>query len=359
MTPPLVEVRDLVVRYAARGPSRGHPRRERRLVRRAQRGDALASSSASRDVARRRRGARSCDCSSRHPGASGSTARTSSRSRASRCAGCGATCRSSSRIHTRRSTPACRSGAAYAKLNDAHDTKGAQRPLTPASHSCWKKSAFRRETRRGGRTSSRVGSASASRSERAGWPPSRSSSCSTKLSSALDVTVQAQVLTLLAELQRARGLTLISSSRTILAVVQCAATRVAVMYLGRIVELGDGGAALRRSAPSVHEERSSRRSSVPDPRVQAGSHRVARRRELRWPCRGRRLPVLSALPAPCQRQCVPRRGALPLRDTGAGQVVAAYKGVGWLVALRRLPARRLLPTPHLQSAPMSLSRIRL
>jgi len=62
--------------------------------------------------------------------------------------------------------------------------------------------------------------------------------------SALDVSVQSQILNLLADLQQEFGLTYILISHN-LAVVEHMATRVAVMYLGRIVEENETEALFR------------------------------------------------------------------------------------------------------------------
>ena len=69
---------------------------------------------------------------------------------------------------------------------------------------------------------------------------------------ALDVTVQAQIMDLLAELQRERQMGLILITHD-LGVVADVADRIAVMYAGRIVEEANVYDAVRQAGAPVHD----------------------------------------------------------------------------------------------------------
>ena len=79
--------------------------------------------------------------------------------------------------------------------------------------------------------------------------------------SALDVSIQSQIINLLAKLSREMGLTLIFISHD-LSVVKHISDRIAVMYLGRIVELGEAEAVFEQP---VHPYTKALVSAVPIP----------------------------------------------------------------------------------------------
>lgn len=97
--------------------------------------------------------------------------------------------------------------------------------------------------------------------------------------SALDVSIQAQILNLIVELQRAMGLTLVFVSHD-MSVVAHVADRVAVMYLGRLVEIGPSSDIFARP---LHPYSRTLLAAVPRPVPKARQHPASARGELPSP----------------------------------------------------------------------------
>ena len=138
--------------------------------------------------------------------------------------------------------------------------------------------------------------------------------------SALDVSIQAQIVNLLEDLRRDRDLSFLFISHD-LAVVRQLCGRVAVMYLGKIMELGD---TERVTFVPLHPYTQALLSAVPapDPEVEHRRRRV--------PLRGD-LPSAVTPPPGCRfhtrcpiAQDICRRSEPPLRRVSDGREVACH-----------------------------------
>ena len=162
--------------------------------------------------------------------------------------------------------------------------------------------------------------------------------------SALDVSVQAQILNLLADLKEKFGLTMVFIAHD-LAVVKNVSDRVAVMYLGKLVEVA-GSDDLYRAAAHPYTE--ALLASIPEPDPDHATDHKALSGELPSPlnppsgCRFRtRCPYAQAL---CAEQ------EPPLRDIAPGHQVACHfplvgGSVGDSAAATRMETSGVGPSP--------------
>ena len=118
--------------------------------------------------------------------------------------------------------------------------------------------------------------------------------------SALDVSVQAAVLNLIGRLQADLGFACLFVTHD-LAAVEFLAQRVAVMYLGVLVEVADRASPVRRTAPSRTRRPCCRRRRYPTRVLQRQRRRVVLTGEIPSP-----VNPPSGLPVP---PAVPGRGA--------------------------------------------------
>jgi oligopeptide/dipeptide ABC transporter ATP-binding protein len=139
--------------------------------------------------------------------------------------------------------------------------------------------------------------------------------------SALDVSIQAQIINLLEELQETMGLTYLFIAHD-LAVVQHISDRVAVMYLGRIVELTDSGELYENP---LHPYTRALLSAIPipDPRLEKTRTRIVLKGEVPSPVNP---PPGCHFHPRCHmaiEECSQQRPEL--RDVGGGHYVACIR----------------------------------
>jgi oligopeptide/dipeptide ABC transporter ATP-binding protein len=154
--------------------------------------------------------------------------------------------------------------------------------------------------------------------------------------SALDVSIQAQIINLLQNLQEELGLTYLFIAHD-LSVVRHISTQVAVMYLGMIVEIADSEALYREP---LHPYTKALMSAVPIPDPKVGKKRVHTgsptfaEHTLGCPITGD-IPSPSAVPSGCpfHTRC-PEAGkecsekTMTLADQGGSHYVACIKYEG-------------------------------
>ena len=138
--------------------------------------------------------------------------------------------------------------------------------------------------------------------------------------SALDVSIQAQVVNMFEDLQKQRGLSYLFIAHDLL-VVQHISDRIAVMYLGHMMELADADELMDHP---VHPYTESLLSAIPipDPETARNSHRIVLEGDVPSPLH---MPSGCPFRSRCKyatEQCAQERPELT--DRGGGHMVACW-----------------------------------
>ncbi len=139
--------------------------------------------------------------------------------------------------------------------------------------------------------------------------------------SALDVSIQAQVINMFDELQEKLGLTYLFIAHDLL-VVRHISDRIAVMYLGHIVELADSNEIYNHP---VHPYSKSLISAVPlpDPKAARANKRIVLSGDIPSPLNA---PSGCPFRTRCSHACEACAGEMPpLKDVGGGHLVACHR----------------------------------